>query len=338
MPARPWTGGELRREVWTDDWSLIAPARADRPHDDAATHCPFCPGQHEDTAPERWRMPADHGPGWRVRAIRNRYALSDHHEVVIESPHHDWDPATAPVAEVTDVLTAWQQRHRALRAGAAEAVVFRNKGTAAGVSLTHPHSQVVGLPVLSAATAREIAVAEEHHRVHGRSIAEDVMAAELSHGERVLLADEFVTAFVPFAPTADHEVQLAPVVHRADFAAVPHDELTAVAGGLCAVLGAMRVALHDPAYNLIVHTAPTAWVEAPFLSWYLRVVPRLHTPAGLELATGMPVLTVRPETCAKQLRAALPGPMPHPRGRTSLVLPIARAQAEHTNEAEGATR
>ena len=245
MPARPWTGGELRREVWTEDWSLIAPARADRPHD-TTIHCPFCPGPHEDTAPERWRMPAERGPGWRVRSVRNRYALSDHHEVVIESPRHDWDPATAPVAEVADVLAAWQQRHRALRAGAAEAVVFRNKGMAAGVSLTHPHSQVVGLPVLPAATAREITVAEEHHRVHGRSIAEDVIAAELSHGERVLLADDVVTAFVPFAPIADHEVQLAPVVHRADFAAVPRDELTVVAGGLCAVLSAMRVALHDP--------------------------------------------------------------------------------------------
>lgn len=337
MPARPWTGGELRREVWTEDWSLVAPARADRPHD-PTIQCPFCPGPHEDTAPERWRMPAEHSPGWRVRSVRNRYALSDHHEVIIESPRHDWDPATASIAEVTDVLAAWQQRHRALRAGATDVVVFRNKGTAAGVSLTHPHSQLVGLPVLPAATAREIAVAEEHHRVHGRSIAEDVLAAELSHGERVLMSDEFVTAFVPFAPTADHEVQIAPAVQRADFAAVPHDELTAVASGLRAVLAAMRVALHDPAYNLIVHTAPTSWVAAPFLSWYLRIVPRLRTPAGLELATGIPVLTIRPEVCATQLRAALPGRMPDPAGRTSLVPPIERAHAGQTTDMGGANR
>ncbi len=318
MPARSWTGGELRRELWSEEWAIVAPARAGRPHDTTA-RCPFCPGPHEDTASERWRMPAPHGSGWRVRAVRNRYALSDRHEVVIESPRHDWNPATAPVAEVTDVLTAWQQRHRALRTGAAEVVVFRNKGAAAGVSLDHPHSQIVGLPVLPAATAREIAGAEEHYRSHGRSIAEDILASELSHGARVVFEEDLVAAFVPFAPTADFEVWLMPTIHRADFAAVPQDELTSVACGLRAVLAALRVTLHDPAYNLIVHTAPTEWTSAPFLTWYLRVVPRLRTPAGLELATRIPVLTIRPETCAHQLRVALRGPTPRPQDRTSLV-------------------
>jgi len=241
-----------------------------------------------------------------VRSVRNRCALSDRHEVVIESPRHDWNPATATEAELTDVLVAWQQRHRALRSGAAAVAVFRNKGAAAGGSLTHPHSQVVGLPVLPAGTAREIAIAGEHYRIHRRGIAEDLLAAELSHGERVLLDDGVVTAFVPFAPSADFEVWLAPATHRADFAAVPHAELTHVARGLRAVLAALRTALHDPAYNLVVHTAPTAYVSAPFLSWHMRVVPRLVTPAGLELATGIPVLTVAPENCASRLRTALP--------------------------------
>lgn len=337
MSARPWTGGELRREVWTGEWAVVAPARADRPRE-VVTRCPFCPGPHEDTASERWRMPAEDGPGWRVRSVRNRYAVSDHHEVIIESPRHDWDPALATVAEVTDVLAAWQQRHRALRAGAVEVVVFRNKGAAAGVSLTHPHSQVVGLPVLPAATARQIHVAEEHYRTHGRPIAEDILATELAHGERVLFDDKAVTAFVPLAPAADFEVRLAPGVHRADFAAVPHDELTEVAGGLRAILAALRTSLHDPAYSLILHTAPTAWTTSPCLCWYLRVVPRLSTPAGLELATGIPVLTVRPEVAAARLRAALPGPTPHGQGRTSLVPPGAPPHAGVTNTVGGAHR
>ena len=38
-------------------------------------------------------------PGWRVRSVVNRYALSDRHEVWIESPHHDWNLATATTAD-----------------------------------------------------------------------------------------------------------------------------------------------------------------------------------------------------------------------------------------------
>src|SRR5687768_2365615 len=124
MSVRQWTGGELRREPWTNEWVIVAPARAHRPQD-GAQMCPFCPGPGEDTPPERWRLSTSGYPGWRVRAVTNRYALSDHHEVVLESPRHDWDLATATTAEITDVLTAWQARHRALRGGAAEVVVFR---------------------------------------------------------------------------------------------------------------------------------------------------------------------------------------------------------------------
>jgi UDPglucose--hexose-1-phosphate uridylyltransferase len=215
MSVRRWTGGELRREPWTNEWVIVAPARARRAREGAGA-CPFCPGPGEDAPPERWRVSTSDAPGWRVRAVANRYALSDHHEVVIESPHHDWDLTTATTAEVIDALTAWQVRLRALRTGAAEVVMFRNKGEAAGSSLAHPHSQVLGLPVLSGVTTRNVAVARDYHQRMG---------------------------------------------HR---------------------------------------------LVAPFLAWHLQVLPRLSTAAGLEVATGIPVLTTRPEECAARLRTALP--------------------------------
>jgi galactose-1-phosphate uridylyltransferase len=40
--------------------------------------------------------------------------------------------------------------------------MLRGHGQAAGISLSHPHSQAVGLPVLSAATRCEPAVTQEH--------------------------------------------------------------------------------------------------------------------------------------------------------------------------------
>lgn len=304
MNTRHWHGGELRWNAEAEDWTVLAPARRSRPHTTAATSCPFCPGPGEDTPPETWRLATD-DRGWRVRTVPNRYALSDRHEIVIESPHHDWDFGTAAGSEIADVLGAWQHRHRALRARAAQVVVFRNHGPAAGISLAHPHSQVAGLPVLSGAASREIAAARAHHLDRGRLLADDLLNAELNNGTRLVFADDHVVAYAPFAPVAAYEVRLAPRISRPDFAAAPPEEIHAVAHCLRAVLGALRAELDDPAYNLIVRTAPCGFEQAPFLAWSLQIVPRLEIPAGLELATGVPVTTVPPEHAAAQLRNAV---------------------------------
>jgi len=300
MTTRHWHGGELRWDHLAGEWAILAPGRSARPHDRSGETCPFCPGPGEDTPPETWRLPAPDGRTWRVRAVPNRYALSDRHEVVIESPRHDWDLALATDEQAADLCHAWQQRHRALRHGAAQVVVFRNRGHTAGTSLSHPHSQAVGLPVLSAATRREMAAMREHYDRARRPFAE-----ELSSGDRLVLAEQHAIAFVPFAPAAEFEVRIAPTHRRADFAAVPDNELHSVARVLRSVLAALRDELHDPAYNLIVHTAPVGLEQAPYLCWSLRIVPRLAIPAGLELATGIPVVTTTPDEAARRLRARL---------------------------------
>ncbi|MEV0067952.1 MULTISPECIES: galactose-1-phosphate uridylyltransferase [unclassified Amycolatopsis] len=300
MTAKPWHGGELRRNAETHGWSILAPDRAARPHLPTRACCPFCPGPSEDTPAETWRL-AD-GNGWRVRAVRNRFALSDRHEVVIESPRHDWDPATATVSEVADVLSAWQARHRALRVDTAQVAVFRNYGPAAGISLSHPHSQVAGLPVLSSATRRELEIAREHHASTGRCIANDELTAELTTGTRIVYADEHVVAFSPFAPAADCEVRFTLHEPHADFAVAPRASIDALARCLRAVLSAARAEFGDPAYNLVVRTAPSGFEDAPFLAWSLQLLPRLGIAAGLELVTGIPVVTVSPERAAARLR------------------------------------
>lgn len=304
MTTQHWHGGELRWNHLSGQWVVLAPDRDARPTD-PTTPCPFCPGPGEDTPPETWRLTGT-ASTWRIRAIPNRYALSDHHEVIIESPLHGWDLATATDDEVLDVLHAWQHRHGALSPGTGQVVVFRNHGRAAGATLTHPHSQAVGLPVLSAATRHELDIQRSYYRAHGRRLLDELVTGELAAGTRIVLAEAAAIAYVPLAPSADFELHIAPAARRADFAAVPADELMPIASVLRASLAALRLELDDPAYHLIVHTAPTGWENAPFLSWYLRIVPRLAVPAGLELATGMPVLTTTPEDAATRLRAHVP--------------------------------
>ncbi|RSN24227.1 galactose-1-phosphate uridylyltransferase [Streptomyces sp. WAC 05977] len=304
MTIQRWRGGELRQRRLTGDWTILAPGRAARPHGDAGG-CPFCPGPGEDTPPESWRLPAVDGAGWRVRAVPNRYALSARHEVIIESPFHDWNPATGSDAELTDLLFAWQQRHIALRGHSAQVVIFRNHGMAAGTSLPHPHSQLAGLPVLAPGTRRRLDSFREHHRRFGRPFASDELTEELATAERIVHSTENIVVFVPFAPTAAYELRLVPRRARADFAAVPKAELPEIAHMLRLVLGALDEEIADLAYNIVVDTAPTGWEHAPFLSWSIQILPRRAVPAGLEAATGIPVVTTAPERAAACLRARL---------------------------------
>ncbi|WP_037305875.1 galactose-1-phosphate uridylyltransferase [Amycolatopsis orientalis] len=309
MTTRRWHGGELRRDRLTGEWSVLAPGRAARPHAPDGD-CPFCPGPGEDTPPESWRLPSADGRSWRVRTVPNRYALSDRHEVVIESPHHDWDLAAGTDAEVADVLYGWQQRHIALRETAAQVVIFRNHGPAAGTSLPHPHSQIAGLPVLSPGIRHRLDRYREHHGRRGRTFAADLLAEELRAKTRIVHAGEHAVVFAPFAPAASYELRVLPRRIRADFATVPADELGGVARVLRIALRALRDELADPAYNLIVDTAPSGWEQAPFLAWSLRILPRADVAAGLELATGIPVVTTTPEQAAAALRSKIADPVP----------------------------
>lgn len=130
-----------------------------------------------------------------------------------------------------------------------------------------------------------------------------MLAQELSCGERVVHEGELAVAFVPFAPSTDFEMRIMPRIPRADFAAVPVEELEALGETMRIALAALRRGLDDPSYHLIVHTAPTGLENAPYLSWHLRILPRINPPAGLELAAGIPVLTNIPEAAASRLRA-----------------------------------
>ena len=78
------------------------------------------------------------------------------HEVIIESPVHNFVLAKAPLAATTNLVSAWHLRGATHAAQLMKSpatpqpghiVYFKNSGAGAGASLLHPHSQV--LPLLS---------------------------------------------------------------------------------------------------------------------------------------------------------------------------------------------
>jgi UDPglucose--hexose-1-phosphate uridylyltransferase len=326
---------ETRVDPETGDWRLIAPARAARPDDSrdsgAAPACPFCPGNEHMTPPERMRVPAG-APDWRIRVVPNKYGVvsrvdasvpppdrpdgrpthadafpaTGDHEVVIESPRHDWDLRHAGPDEAAAVLFAMRERCRALGERRPVVVAFRNYGKAAGASLSHPHSQIVALdrtpPALSAWWRR----ARDHQAATGRRLIDDVVAAERVAGTRVVGDGGDLLIFQPYAAGVPHHTMLVPGDGRAVLAEASDDAVAAVARTLPRVLAALAEVLDDPAYNLVVHAGPADEPDAGrWYQWHLGLYPRVSTIGGLELGTGLAVNARAPEETAPVLRRAL---------------------------------
>jgi UDPglucose--hexose-1-phosphate uridylyltransferase len=325
----------LRQDPTTNEWVIIAPQRAGRPHVDPPAPrpalkprdpmCPFCPGNEDRTPPEIRRHPAE-GP-WEQRVFPNLYPALEagrstertgergtrempgvgFHEVVVESPRHDERPDEMPAERLAQVIQIWRARYGALKQEPAvkAVMVFKNFGDRAGTSLAHPHSQILATPVFPPDQLHRYAVATRYFDDTGHCVYVDLLEREREAGVRVVAeTDEFI-AVVPFAATLPFETWIAPRRHETSFDRLDDDRVLPLAGLVRALLGGLRRAGGDPDYNLVVQSAPALEEAKPFFQWHLRLLPRVSTTAGFELATGMSINTAVPEESARILREAV---------------------------------
>ena len=64
------------------------------------------------------------------------------------------------------------------------------------------------------------------------------------------------------------------------------------------VLLKLCTALDDPAFNLTINDVPRGDEGKEYFLWHIRIHPRLTTPAGFELGSGMSINTILPEDAA----------------------------------------
>lgn len=328
----------LRQDPTTRQWSILAPRRADRPHEPVVLPrpalarrdeaCPFCLGNEDRTPPEILRDPD--GDGWHVRVVPNMFAALSgdgpaprsgeplfretpgvgSHEVVIEAPDHDARMDEMTPEHLTRVITIWRERYRRLieRPDVRAVVVFKNFGPLAGTSLVHAHSQIVATPVFLPRLHRRLDIATRYYDENGTCVYDDVIAAELRTGTR--LVEEFggFVAFEPWAANSPFETWIAPTFHQGSFGDLIDEEIDDLAVVLIRTLTAIRKACGDPDFNLVMYSAPTnGGHHEQVFHWHLKLIPKLSTPAGFEIGSAMSINTVPPEDAAVALRSALAG-------------------------------
>jgi UDPglucose--hexose-1-phosphate uridylyltransferase len=326
---------ELRQNMATREWVIIATDRARRPEEfiqidkervesrsALAANCPFCPG-NEELDLERLRLPAE--GDWLLRVVRNRYpALHEtgervqrldginlsitgvgYHEVVVESRLHNTSPATEDLAEIERTLCAFQMRGLALRADRRieQIVYFKNHGPTAGTSLVHPHAQLLGLPVVPYTIRARLEEARRYFGDQGQCVICRMRDDEERERVRIVFESRFFSAFIPYAALSPFHLWVIPRHHRASFLDVPPQELRDLALVLRELLRKIYVGLNDPDYNYVVRSAPEREQASEYMHWYVAIVPRVSRVAGFEMGTGMFINTALPEESARFLRS-----------------------------------
>ncbi|WMX46630.1 galactose-1-phosphate uridylyltransferase [Streptomyces roseicoloratus] len=204
------SASEIRHDPLLDESVAIASHRQGRIHHPPADSCPLCPST------EAWQseIPA---PDYEVAVFENRFpSLSGDNgrcEVVCFTSDHEASFADLTEERAALVLAAWTDRTAELsaRGGVEQVYCFENRGTEIGVTLAHPHGQIYAFPTVTPRTAAMLRNALVHRARTGRNLFDDVLARERA-AERVVLAGEHWTAFVPYAARWPYEVHLYP--HR----------------------------------------------------------------------------------------------------------------------------
>ena len=270
---------------------LSAPLRAARPNAFGTTSaiCPFCPGNESETPPAMVQHPSE-GP-WTIRVVPNRYPFPNDaavaHEVVIESDDHD-AVATAWTGEHLEaVVGVWLDRLAAMRKldGVDIALMFRNEGCAAGASLAHPHSQIIGLRHVPAMVSARFA--------EGCPVCADVTTTATVLGT----AGDLV-AWCPSPSVTPWEIAISSRAHRPLAQRDRHDVREIASLLRAALAGWSRLGI--TAGNILLQEGSGA--EDSNFHWTLSLHPRVTAIAGFELATGTFVNIVTEETAAAALR------------------------------------
>ncbi len=325
---------ELRQIRFNKEWVIIATERAKRPEElkikrppvvlpHYSETCPFCPGNEHMAPPEVMRING-HGDDWQIRVVPNKFAALARegeptrkitrsrrtmngvgiHDVIIEGRDHSATTALVPDSQVVNLLRCYRTRYLELAKDPriTHITIFKNHGVGAGTSLEHPHSQLIGTPVISHQVRDRMYEALRHYDEFGECIFCEVLGEDLHEGTRIVEVGEHFVALEPFASPTPFITHIFPRRHMASFGDIREEEMVDLGRVLRKVLAKLYFGLENPDFNYTIRSAPAENRGVMYYHWYISVIPRLTQVAGFELGSGMFINTVLPEAAAEFLR------------------------------------
>ena len=321
-PLRP--NSHLRWHPLRGEWVAYAGHRQHRtflPPPEYNPLAPSCDPGHPTEVPEgRWDMAVfenmfptfaatSHDPPTLSVPTQEGLGVC---EVVVFTQDARASLASLPLGQIELLIDVWADRCDELGRRSDVQYVFplENRGKDAGVTLHYPHGQIYAYSFVPPVPARELALQAAHLERHGRGLLEDLVAAEVRDGSRLIYRGAEVAAFLPVCARYAFEVWIAPHRPAPSFLALEPAERRDFAAALKTVLMKLDAVWEEPMpYVLVFHQAPTDGWPHPEAHLHAELYPawrmrgRLKYLAGSELGAGVFTADTLPEERARELQA-----------------------------------
>ncbi|MFH1551285.1 MAG: DUF4931 domain-containing protein [bacterium] len=324
------TPSELRMDLVSNDWVVIATGRARKPESFSkekrnkqttlSKDCLFC---KKDILEKSVAKIEQEDGSWFVLSVPNDYpAFSKQdnlderkegpnrimdglgYQEVIITADHEKQMAQFSAKEIKMVVDIYQERYLSLinRKFIKYVAIFHNHGQEAGASIAHPHSQIVAIPVLDPDLRGSLDGAERFYISQGKCVYCTMIDWDMKDGKRIVYENEKFVVLCPFASQISFEVRIYPKEHQPFFERMSGKEKELFSDALQKALSKIYKALDDPSYNFYFHTAPSDDGSYENYHWHLNILPKTSIWAGFELGAGIEISTIEPEKAAEFLR------------------------------------
>ena len=327
---------ELRFDLVSKDWVVIATGRARRPESfqritrEAASHTteidPFESLDNQEPPVAAFYKgkqlkitPGEIPQKWTTISIPNKYpafspngsAKERHigpyqvldgigfHEVVVTKDAEKELPQFS-TQEARELIDMYHARYVSLEKKdlVNYISIFKNKGPTAGATVAHPHSQLIATPVTDPDIQRSLRGSAEYAKKHKKCVHCVMLAWDRREKSRIIFENKCMIVVCPFASRVAFEIRIFPSEHLSHFERINECQKQCLAQALQVALKKLYKGLKDPDYNYFLHTAPADKGDHGHYHWHWEILPRTSNWAGFELGTGIEISTIEPEKAA----------------------------------------
>jgi UDPglucose--hexose-1-phosphate uridylyltransferase len=321
---------QLRQNIITGEWVVIAPERAKRPNEyttgdtvkkQTKKECPFCVGK------PTWKTRIKEADTKNVYVAPNKYpafvteercsarsfypesgfyrakpSVGGHELIIIKD--HDSMLDVMPEPILYEMLLVSQKRYQIYRFDDCTeyTMLIYNHGAKAGASIEHAHAQLFASSIVPNLITKEKHGAERYFEINGVCVFCDLVEHEKREEARILSENEHFVMFNFYASRFPFEIWVLPKKHESNFEDVNSEEMKALANILRRGLDMLSKTLNDPPLNFFVHSLPTTSDQADYYHWHVEIAPRVTGYGGYEMGSGVIIDVVSPEQCAKFLK------------------------------------
>ncbi|HLC43754.1 MAG TPA: galactose-1-phosphate uridylyltransferase [Patescibacteria group bacterium] len=325
---------ELRQNIITGDWVVIAPERAKRPQDfiipksvkvSDKTKCPFCVDSEGFKANKK-NMKADYKDIYVIdnrfpafiedeskKSVRSFYpekgfyraraSVGDHEVIVVKD--HDVDLLTFPPKLLDELFEVMRERFVWIKEN--EKVVsimpIYNHGAEAGASIDHPHAQIFASGIISNTIGEEINGSDTYYGVNGACIYCDIIKHELKEKIRVIAENEDFVAIEFFASRFPFETWVLPKHHESQFELTSKQSMQRFSEVVYKTLQMLNKTIDNPPLNWYIHTLPVIHEDSASYHWHMEILPRVSNFGGFELGSEVIINVMSPEEAAHYLKS-----------------------------------